>query len=128
MAMIVGCESQPISAAGSHTRESLARSCVLPCAVQGGRVSTPAPNPSFQTAMSVLSHICVAPILGRLRAVPGQPNVGIAVLDIAMMQCGGEARQRTESEYEELFAATGFGLTRVVGTGTAFSILEARPS
>ena len=60
--------------------------------------------------------------------VPGQPDIGIAVLDIAMMTFGGEARQRTEEEYKELFAVTGFRLIRVLGTGTAFSILEASPS
>jgi len=31
-------------------------------------------------------------------------------------------------EYNELFAATGFSPARVVGTGTAFSILETRPN
>ncbi len=60
--------------------------------------------------------------------VPGQPDVGIALLDIAMMMFGGEARQRTVGEYDELFAATGFGPARVVETGTAFSILETRSS
>jgi hypothetical protein len=60
--------------------------------------------------------------------VPGQPDAGIAMLDIAMMIFGGEARQRTEEEYNELFAATGFGPARVLGTGTAFSILEVKPS
>ena len=60
--------------------------------------------------------------------VPGQPDVGIAMLDIAMMIFGGEARQRTEEEYNELFAATGFGPARAIGTGTAFSILEAKPN
>jgi len=60
--------------------------------------------------------------------VPGQPDVGIALLDIGMMMFGGEARQRTVEEYNELFAATGFSPAGVVGTGTAFSILEARPS
>ncbi len=59
--------------------------------------------------------------------VPGQPDIGIAILDIAMMTFGGEARQRTEEEYNELFAATGFSSARVLGTGTAFSILEVRP-
>ena len=44
-----------------------------------------------------------------------------------MMMFGGEARQRTEEEYNELFAATGLGAARVVGTGTAFSILEVKP-
>lgn len=60
--------------------------------------------------------------------VPGQPDVGIAMLDIAMMIFGGEARQRTEEEYNELFAAAGFGPARVIGTGTAFSILETQPN
>jgi len=59
--------------------------------------------------------------------VPGQPDAGIALLDIVMMIFGGDARQRTEAEYNELFAATGFGPARVVGTGTAFSILEVKP-
>jgi len=59
--------------------------------------------------------------------VPGQPDVGIALLDMAMMMFGGEARQRTEDEYNELFAATEFGPGRVLATGTAFSILEAKP-
>ncbi len=60
--------------------------------------------------------------------VPGQPDVGIALLDMAMMMFGGEARQRTVEEYNELFAATGFSPSGVLATGTAFSILEARPS
>jgi O-methyltransferase domain len=59
--------------------------------------------------------------------VPGQPDIGVALLDMTMMTFGGEARQRTEEEYNELFAATGFSSARVVGTGTAFSILEVRP-
>lgn len=59
--------------------------------------------------------------------VPGKPDVKIAILDIAMMTFGGEARQRTEEEYNELFAATGFSSARVQGTGTGFSLLEVRP-
>jgi len=60
--------------------------------------------------------------------VPGQPDVGIALLDMAMMMFGGEARQRTEDEYNELLAATGFGPARVLATPTAFNILEAKPN
>jgi len=60
--------------------------------------------------------------------VPSHPDVGIALLDIAMMMFGGEARQRTVVEYNELFGATGFSPARVAGTGTAFSILETRPN
>ena len=58
--------------------------------------------------------------------VPGQPDVGIALLDMAMMMFGGEARQRTVDEYNELFTATGFSPARVLTTGTAFSILETK--
>ena len=58
--------------------------------------------------------------------VPGRPDPGIALLDIAMMIFGGEARQRTADEYDALFAATGFGPARELPTGTAFSILETQ--
>lgn len=60
--------------------------------------------------------------------VPGRPDVGIALLDMAMMTFGGEARQRTEAEYRDLFVATGLVLTRVIEAGAAFSILEASPN
>jgi hypothetical protein len=60
--------------------------------------------------------------------VPGRPDIGIALLDIMMMMYFGEARQRTVDEYNELFAATGFSPARELDTGTAFSILETRPS
>lgn len=59
--------------------------------------------------------------------VPGQPNLAIALIDIAMMTFAGEARQRTKDEYNELFAATGFALARVLPTTTTFSIIEAKP-
>jgi hypothetical protein len=56
--------------------------------------------------------------------VPGRPDVTIALLDVAMMIFGGEARQRTAEEYHALFAAAGFGPAREIATGTGFSILE----
>jgi hypothetical protein len=46
---------------------------------------------------------------------------------MAMMMFGGEARQRTGAEYNQLFSATGFGPACVIRTGTAFRILEAKP-
>ena len=64
----------------------------------------------------------------KMVAVPGQPDAGIAMLDMAMMMFAGEARQRTEAEYNQLFSAAGFGPARVIETGTAFRILEAKPS
>jgi len=53
---------------------------------------------SFNTAMSLMSHMHF-----------------------------GEARQRTVDEYTKLFDSTHFSLTRVLPTGSAFSIVEARP-
>jgi hypothetical protein len=60
--------------------------------------------------------------------VPGEPNPGIAVLDMMMLLYFGEARQRTVAEYSELFRATGLEYSRVVSTSSAFSIVEARPA
>jgi len=59
--------------------------------------------------------------------VPCQPNPGVAMLDMMMLLYFGEARQRTVDEYSELFDASGFALTRVIATPSAFSIVEARP-
>jgi hypothetical protein len=59
--------------------------------------------------------------------VPGEPNPGVAVLDMMMLLYFGEARQRTVDEYSELFQATRLELTRVVPTASAFTIVEARP-
>ena len=44
--------------------------------------------------------------------VPGEPNPGIAVLDMMMLLYFGEARQRTVAEYSELFRATGLEYSR----------------
>jgi hypothetical protein len=60
-------------------------------------------------------------------SVPGEPNPGIAVLDMMMLLYFGEARQRTVAEYSDLFCATGLAYSRVVSTSSAFSIVEARP-
>jgi hypothetical protein len=66
-------------------------------------------------------------LVAEMVPVPGKPEVGIAMLDMAMMMFGGEARQRTLDEYDELFAATGLTRARVLETGTAFSLVEAKP-
>lgn len=58
--------------------------------------------------------------------VPGEPNIGIAVIDIGMMTFAGEARQRTTNEYSELFASAGLRLTRALPTTTGFSLIEAK--
>lgn len=66
-------------------------------------------------------------VVAEMVPVPGKPDMRITLLDITMMTFGGEARQRTEEEYNALFAATGFSPARVLETGTAFSLLEVRP-
>jgi hypothetical protein len=66
-------------------------------------------------------------IVIEMLTVPGEPNPGIAVLDMMMLLYFGEARQRTVDEYSELFRASGLAFTRVVPTPSAFSIVEARP-
>ena len=59
--------------------------------------------------------------------VPCEPNPGLAMLDMMMLLYFGEARQRTVAEYEALFSAARFELTRVLPTLSAFGIVEARP-
>jgi hypothetical protein len=36
-------------------------------------------------------------------------------------------RERSESEYRDLFAAAGFGLSRVVPTRSQVSVIEGKP-
>lgn len=59
--------------------------------------------------------------------VPCEPNPGLATLDMMLLYFG-EARQRTVAEYDELFRAARFELTRVLPTPSAFGIVEARPA
>ena len=66
-------------------------------------------------------------IVIEMLTVPGEPNPGIAVLDMMMLLYFGEARQRTVAEYSDLFRGAGLEYTRVVPTPSAFGIVEARP-
>jgi len=56
--------------------------------------------------------------------VPCRPNMQTALNDISMLVTFGEARQRTEDEYRQLFSACGFLLFRLVSSGGRFSIVE----
>ena len=49
---------------------------------------------------------------------------GIICGDLIMMTVGG--KERTEAEYRALLAESGLTLTRIVPTGTAFSVIEAK--
>jgi hypothetical protein len=46
--------------------------------------------------------------------------------DLVMMSVGG--KERTETEYRALFANSGWNLTLIVPTGTAFSLIEGKPA
>lgn len=56
--------------------------------------------------------------------VPCKPNIQTALNDISMLVTFGEARQRTEDEYRDLFSACGFLLSRMVSSAGRFSIVE----
>lgn len=60
-------------------------------------------------------------------SIPCEPNAQVGVIDMIMLMYFGEARQRTEEEYGQLFRSTGFAITRVLPTAGAFSIVEASP-
>jgi hypothetical protein len=45
-----------------------------------------------------------------------------------MMAMFGDARERTEAEFQHLLAASGFLLQRVIATRSPVSIIEAAPA
>lgn len=49
------------------------------------------------------------------------------LLDIQMMASFGKARERTESEFRDLLAASGFAVERVIATQCPQSVIEAVP-
>ena len=59
--------------------------------------------------------------------VPCEPNRLVGLADVNMLTLFGEARQRTEAEYGDLFLLHGLELVGVVPTESAFSLVEARP-
>lgn len=59
--------------------------------------------------------------------VPCEPDRLVALADIHMLTLFGDARQRTEAEYRELFAGHGLVLEAVLPTTGSFSLVEARP-
>jgi hypothetical protein len=52
---------------------------------------------------------------------------GAAANDVNMLVCTG-GRQRSEAEFVDLFAASGFRLTRVVPTPARVCVIEGEPS
>ncbi len=49
------------------------------------------------------------------------------LLDLVMLTFTSGGLERTEVEYQALFARAGFRLTRVVPTASAVSVIEAEP-
>lgn len=59
------------------------------------------------------------------------PTIGHAtgyLIDIQMMAMFGSARERTETEFDELLAASGFTSVRLIPTAASVSIIEAVPN
>ena len=54
-----------------------------------------------------------------------EPHIG-PLIDLNMMVMTGGA-ERTEVEYRDLFAKSGFRMERVAGTRSPFSVIEAVP-
>jgi O-methyltransferase domain/Dimerisation domain len=52
-----------------------------------------------------------------------QPSMG-KLLDLEMLLMTSGGRERTETEFKELFAAAGFNLTRIVSAGIAAKVIE----
>ena len=81
---------------------------------------------------TILSHIRkVIPSTGRLLVIemvikPGNVPQPAKWLDLNMMVIPG-GRERTETEYREMYAKAGFRLERVVPTPTEVSVIEGRP-
>jgi hypothetical protein len=65
-------------------------------------------------------------VIERLVPEDGTPALDTAMLDVAMLVVTG-GRERTASEFRELFDRTGFRLTRVVPTASPFSLIEGEP-
>jgi trans-aconitate methyltransferase len=58
---------------------------------------------------------------------PSLANPMTYLLDMQMMAMFGSARERTEAEYRDLLAASGFKLSRIIPTRSPVSLLEAIP-
>ena len=59
--------------------------------------------------------------------VPGEPNPGIAVLDMMMLLYFGEARRAHRSRVQRTVSRDGPRVLPVMSTSSAFGIVEARP-
>jgi O-methyltransferase len=56
---------------------------------------------------------------------PGNQPDFAKIIDLEMLLMPG-GRERTEEEFRELFARSGFQLTRIIPTKSPLSVIEAR--
>lgn len=75
-------------------------------------------------AAGARGRILVIERLAPARAAPGPEHEAVLRGDIQMMVSTGGV-ERTEAEYDALFAAAGLARTRTIPTGSPFSVLEA---
>jgi len=59
---------------------------------------------------------------------PGNEPSSAKLIDLHMLLTNHGGRERTEPEYRELLAASGFSIARIVPTRTPWSVIEARRS
>lgn len=59
---------------------------------------------------------------------PDRGNPFLYLVDMQMMAMFGGGRERTEAEFRDLLARSGFRLEALISTATPVSILEARPA
>lgn len=62
-----------------------------------------------------------------LEPVPERGNPTAYLIDTHMMTMFGQARARTEDEFNGLLARSGFALSRIIRTSSSVSLVEAKP-
>lgn len=82
-----------------------------------------------ERSIAILRHCAEAAPAGKVLVIealvpPGNEPSPAKFLDLQMLVMMNGGRQRTEDEYQQLFAAAGLRLTRVVPTNSDFSIVE----
>ena len=67
-------------------------------------------------------------LLVELVVTPNDKDATAVLIDLEMLHATHGGRERTESEFAQLFASSGLQLNRVVRTKSPFLVLEAVPA
>jgi len=67
-------------------------------------------------------------LLVELVVTPKDKDATAVLIDLEMLHATHGGRERTEAEFDQLFASAGLGLNRVVRTKSPFFVLEAIPT